>query len=329
MPRLRILFFVLAANFDRLFASFLEELLEHGHQVHVVVEKQRRAAARRGRVLEALALRYPWFTHGHDSHATTNGWRTYGVPPRPRLPALSRARVPGRRRAASAGARAGPAAWSEATTLSPPRRRVVSYPLSAGSRTGSDRRAHGAAGRGRAGRRARVAARRAGFEAERLDRIAAELGVPTVLPVASWDNLTNKGVLKNIPTLTSSGTRPRRTKPSASTACPESGSAWAGRTPTTTGSTGSPTVREMLLAELASRPGRTSSTRDRRVHRRRRNGFRAGVDRALRRSPRPAVRELGVLIRPHPQNARAGQLLAVGRAGRDLAARGGLPDRRG
>ena len=30
-------------------------------------------------------------------------------------------------------------------------------------------------------------------------RLAAELGIPSVLPVASWDNLTNKGVLKEIP----------------------------------------------------------------------------------------------------------------------------------
>ena len=39
-------------------------------------------------------------------------------------------------------------------------------------------------------------------------RVARELGIPSVLPVASWDNLTNKGVLKDVPTLTSSGTRP-------------------------------------------------------------------------------------------------------------------------
>jgi hypothetical protein len=33
-------------------------------------------------------------------------------------------------------------------------------------------------------------------------RAAAELGIPTVLPVASWDNLTNKGLLHDTPTLT-------------------------------------------------------------------------------------------------------------------------------
>jgi hypothetical protein len=33
-------------------------------------------------------------------------------------------------------------------------------------------------------------------------RAAADLGVPTVLPVASWDNLTNKGLLHDTPTLT-------------------------------------------------------------------------------------------------------------------------------
>jgi hypothetical protein len=31
-------------------------------------------------------------------------------------------------------------------------------------------------------------------------RAAADLGIPTVLPVASWDNLTNKGALKQYPT---------------------------------------------------------------------------------------------------------------------------------
>ena len=41
MPPLRILFFLLAANFDRVFAGFLEELLERGHEVRVVVEKQK------------------------------------------------------------------------------------------------------------------------------------------------------------------------------------------------------------------------------------------------------------------------------------------------
>ena len=33
-------------------------------------------------------------------------------------------------------------------------------------------------------------------------RAAAELGVPTVLVVASWDNLTNKGLIRDVPTLT-------------------------------------------------------------------------------------------------------------------------------
>ena len=33
-------------------------------------------------------------------------------------------------------------------------------------------------------------------------RAAEELRVPTVLPVSSWDNLTNKGVLRDVPTTT-------------------------------------------------------------------------------------------------------------------------------
>ena len=41
-----------------------------------------------------------------------------------------------------------------------------------------------------------------GFVESDYVRAAAELGVPTVLVVASWDNLTNKGLIRDVPTLT-------------------------------------------------------------------------------------------------------------------------------
>ena len=67
MPRLRILFFLLAANFDRVFGSFLEELLERGHEVRVVVEKRKpNLLPGGGALLDSLAARYPSFSYGYE-----------------------------------------------------------------------------------------------------------------------------------------------------------------------------------------------------------------------------------------------------------------------
>ena len=73
-----------------------------------------------------------------------------------------------------------------------------------------------------------------------LDHLAAaqRLGVRTVLPVASWDHLSSKSLLRTVPSASFSGTRGSARKRSRCTACPPIGSSSRVRSVTTSGSTG-------------------------------------------------------------------------------------------
>ena len=207
-PHLRILFFLLAGNFDRVFISFLESLVERGHSVHVVLEKQKRnlppggiagldglgadSARLTSSQLPQLAdrwldlrtrlrlsidfLRYlePEFRDAHAlrERARARAPRALQALARPlQLSPLLRTAVRKGLRWAEAAAPIGAEA-REFVRAAEPDVVLVSPLLTLGSRQ-SD-----------------------------WIRLARELGIATVLPVASWDNLTNKGVLKEVPSLT-------------------------------------------------------------------------------------------------------------------------------
>lgn len=148
-------------------------------------------------------------------------------------------------------------------------------------------------------------------------RAAHEACVPTVLVVASWDNLTNKGILRDIPTMTIVWNETqvdeavRLHKVSASQVAAvgaHSFDHWFTWQPSTT--------REEFAARMGLDPGRPlivylgSS------------GFIAGDETPfvaewlgqVRRHPR--LQDAAVIMRPHPQNSRGWQELHLDEPGR-------------
>lgn len=136
------------------------------------------------------------------------------------------------------------------------------------------------------------------------------LGIPTGVAIASWDNLTNKGLIRIAPdrVLVWNETQ-RHEAAELHDIAPESVvitgaqrfDAWFGRTPSTTRTefaarVGLPADRPFLLYLGSSpfiAPDEVSFVR-------------RWLD-ALRTSGSPALSEAGVLVRPHPQNARQWQ----------------------
>ena len=310
MPRLRILFFLLAANFDRVFGNFLQELLERGHEIRVVVEKQRNLPPGGGALLDSLAERYPSFSYGYEP-PREDEWLSARTACRHGLDYL-RYLEPPFEEAADLRTRArerAPAAVLRGDRLliaSPRARRLVTAVL---------RRLDGVLPIDGALRQQLAAAEPdvvlvsplVGLGSKQSDwvRVARELGLPSVLPVASWDNLTNKGVLKDVPTLTVVWNEAQAEEAVALHGVPRervrvSGAHafdhWFDRV--------SARWREDFLAEVGLPAGAYIVYAGS-------SAFITGDETAfarewigrLRRSSHPAVRELGVLVRPHPQNA--------------------------
>ena len=145
-------------------------------------------------------------------------------------------------------------------------------------------------------------------------RAAAELGIPTVLPVASWDNLTNKGLIRDVPTLTivwndaqvQEATRlhrvPRDRVVAVGAHTYDHWFRWRAR-----GSVdefiarcGLASTRPFFLYVCSSRFVAGDEV-----------GFVSEWVRRLRTSGHASVREVGVLIRPHPQNTQMWQRAGV------------------
>jgi hypothetical protein len=137
-------------------------------------------------------------------------------------------------------------------------------------------------------------------------RAAARSGVPTVFPVASWDNLTNKGVLKHQPTATLVWNELQADEATRLHGLPRERVVvtgahtfdhWFSWRPSSSGEefracTGLPPGRSFVLYVCSSEfvaPGEVAFVRE-------------WVDQ-LRRSSAPELAGLGVLVRPHPQNA--------------------------
>ena len=210
MTPLRLLFFLRIARLDRLYPSFLETLLDRGHEIVVVVERERPRdlAPGGGSILDDLAQRYPERFRVERLVKPADRWRhlrsalrmgvdylRYFDPAYRDAGALrerASARTPGRLRPlvrlfgkTAAGRRAGRRLFLFAERA---------IPLSAGWRDEIARHAPDAV----------LVSPLVSLGSPQSNwlRAARKLGIPTVLPVASWDNLSNKGVLKETPTLT-------------------------------------------------------------------------------------------------------------------------------
>jgi hypothetical protein len=210
VPKLRLLFFLRIARLDRLYPSFLETLLEHGHTVDVVIERDaaRDRAGGGGGILEDLQERYPGSFSVEQlakPHDPLRGWHgalrsgvdylRYFSPVYADASAL-------RERAADKTPR-----WLQHVVQLLGRtragrelgRRVLLWlddrlPLAEGWREEVRRRSPDAV-------LVSPLVTHGSPQANWI-RVADELGIPSVLPVASWDNLSNKGIIKRAPSLT-------------------------------------------------------------------------------------------------------------------------------
>lgn len=206
--QLRLLFFVRSIHYDRVLENFLRAVLERGHELHVALALEKRGLGEeKTKIFDELSSRYAFsyerlperrdrwlipavaLRHGLDylrylepEFANAHPLRERA---RVRAPRLLRGilkvppfRGPRGRRFVAATLRRFEAAIpvpKEIPALIKDRNpdAVLVSPLVGLGSVESD-----------------------------YVRAAAELGVPTVLVVASWDNLTNKGLIRDVPTLT-------------------------------------------------------------------------------------------------------------------------------
>ena len=307
--RLRILFFLHSANLDRLYDCLLEALLARGHRVEVLLEEEARGPGSGG-VLARLAREWPTFSFQLPA-VPHDPWR----------------RVRRRLRAAADFLRYLEPDYASADALrerarhrAPEAVRTLERPLRTSRRlrraTSGVLRAVEAAVPLDPAVRDVVAARAPdvvmvaplvsiGSAQGDWIRAADELGIPTVLPVASWDNLSNKGLIKHPPTRTivwndiqaDEAVRLhglRRDSVVATGA--HSFDHWFGRGPSTS--------RDQFLERVGLDPAPyvlyVASSRFIAADE---TGFVEEWVDELRRSGNPRLAELGVVVRPHPLNA--------------------------
>lgn len=205
---LRVLFFLRHIGYDRAFEALIVALLERDHRVHVAIERERRRRPNETQLFDGLASRYPGFSHERLPRRD-EPWLALATALRRALDYLRylepefAGAAPLRERArAQAPAplptllRTPPLRWrGPRRLLERALRRVESaIPVPASIRAYVDRRDPDVV---------LVAPLVAlGSRQDEWLRAAAARGVPTVLPVASWDNLTNKGLIREPPTLT-------------------------------------------------------------------------------------------------------------------------------
>lgn len=206
---MRLLFFLPAINYDRIFECFVFELLERGHEIHVLLDGSKQqlpvgAGEVAARLVSEFGGRYSWAPYTRPEEPRdglarvlrlTLDYLRYLAPEYEAADALrarSRERVkPLVRRAVEAAARTSGGRRLVATVfgaleraLPPPQALVALIREEAPDVV--------------------MAAPLITLGSAQVEtfRAAERLGVPTVLPVASWDNLTNKGVIRDVPTRT-------------------------------------------------------------------------------------------------------------------------------
>jgi len=313
-PSLRILFFLLAANFDRSFACFLEALLERGHEVEVAIEKRKSAGGLpvgAGEAFGDLARRFPRFSSAQLTVAPDR-WLPLRTWARATIDYL-RYLEPTFRDAEALRARARERAPWLVRRLEPV---LVARPGLGRALVALFRRLDAALPISRE-RRERIRAAApdvvlvsplVGLGSAQSDwvRLAAELGIPSVLPVASWDNLTNKGVLKSIPQQVIVWNDVQAREAVELHGVPASLIVVTGAHTFDHWFSWQPSTDPAAFAQavgLPSGPFILFACSSRFIAEDETRFVRDWVGR-LRASPDPILRELGVLVRPHPQNAR-------------------------
>lgn len=300
-----------AINFDRVFECFLREMLGRGHEVRVLLDVSKSGLpASATQLFDALAAEYPAFTYEMPADRPHPWMRTatklrmgidflrYLTPEYEHADALRermRARTPWLVRTFVGLSRRGPRWHAAVGGALRGFERAIPVP-DAVVELIRDHRPDVV-----------LVTPVIGAGTAQVDylRAAAQLGIPTVLPVASWDNLTNKGVVKEPPTLTVVWNEAQIDEAERLHGIPRervlatgahSYDHWFGWEVSTT--------PEAFAARAGLDPGRPfilyvcSS------------GFIAGAEAHfieewvahLRGSGDERLREVGVLVRPHPQN---------------------------
>jgi hypothetical protein len=198
----RALFVLRSAEFGRYFERMLDLLGERGHEVHIVVERGRGAGF--SQAIRTVTAEHRSLTSGksplsRSDFAELAPSLRYGIDflrflspayrdaPRLRSRAMGRAPAPVRRLAESRIGRTRPAVALARRTLRTLERAV---PVPPGILDYVERRAPDVV---------LVSTLVDGGEQVDYVRAARMLGIPTGLVVASWDNLTNKGVIHEVP----------------------------------------------------------------------------------------------------------------------------------
>jgi hypothetical protein len=205
--RLRLLFFVHSVNYDRHFEAVLRELLERGHLVHVACEIKKRGRGQ-GRLFESFQSAYSGFSYGRVPRRKSPVWVTVSRQLRvgidylrylePEFEGATRLRARAERRAG----RAVPLLARLPLLCSPSGRHLLDAVLRVLDRaTPIDRGVAKFVARFQPD--AILVTPLVNFGSLQADyvRCARSLGVPSALLVASWDNLTNKGVIRDQPDL--------------------------------------------------------------------------------------------------------------------------------
>jgi hypothetical protein len=136
---------------------------------------------------------------------------------------------------------------------------------------------------------------------------ARNLGIPTMLAVASWDHLTTKGIIRVQPDVVTVWNEAQRTEARELHGIPESNVVVTGAQPFDRWFERRPRAsREDFCVKVGLPPDRpfvlfTGSTASISAPKAEEQFVRRWVE-ALRASDHPAVRDLAVLIRPHPYN---------------------------
>jgi hypothetical protein len=308
----RLLLLLTHAGLFRNFDSTLRELVDRGHEVHLSFDSDRYPSA----ALDALVAASPNLTVGRTPPVAQDRWSALGrgvragsdyvryLGPRyvdaPKLRARARRQVPAWLR------------WTLREGSDPARadrwlRRIeAGLPLSEPALAYVREREPDL-----------VAISPLFGSAPQLEtlRAARALGVPTCMPVASWDNLTNKGLLRVVPdnvivwneaqkreAVSMHGMKPENVVVTGATVYDQ----WFARRPTTS--------REEFCAKAGLDPGTPfllylcssqfiapdeSEFIARWIH-------------AVRTAPDPRLREIGILIRPHPENIQPWQRFEFG-----------------
>ncbi len=311
--RLRILFFMLAINFDRVFECFLRELLERGHEVRVLLDRQKTGLpAGETALFDALRAEFPNFSYALLGRRRTPWLRAatavrhaidylrylepefrdaHALRERARLRASRLVRAPLRLPLL----RAPSGRWAVGRLL---RRVEAALPIPAKHRKL-------VAGHSPDVVLVSPLVGLGSWQGEHL-RVAAQLGIPSVLVVASWDNLTNKGIIRDVPTWTivwnaaqvDEATRLHGLAPERVVATgAHTFDHWFGWSPSTTraefaGRLGFDPARPILLYVGSSRFIAEDEAE-----------FVSEWVRRLRASGDRRLAEAGVIVRPHPQNA--------------------------